>query len=299
MRRTGILEIDVRPGMTGRQWSAPARSACSRWRSSVGSARHGYSSDARASPGARRGDGGDRDVERQDEYPEPGFDLVFEAAGTPDGARTCGRACAARRHRRPRRISGNPAGSTRTRSCSGTCACRIFGASRNAWRWVTELFADGLLDTKPLVTHSFPLDQHDAAFATLAERGGDALKVQLTPAAERSRADVAGGRSPSKATRSCRYQPRRPDEHVATVGLADPRSPRMQRGGRRRVRELARHARRRGARTVLRRAADLVDERAEAIGRDLTREEAGRRRRGGRRDAARGGDPALLRGSDA
>jgi threonine dehydrogenase-like Zn-dependent dehydrogenase len=46
---------------------------------------------------------------------------------------------------------------------------------------VTELFAEGLLDTKPLVTHSFPLEQYDAAFTTLAERNGDALKVQLTP----------------------------------------------------------------------------------------------------------------------
>jgi threonine dehydrogenase-like Zn-dependent dehydrogenase len=57
----------------------------------------------------------------------------------------------------------------------------IFGASRNAWRWVTELFANGLLDTKPLVTHSFPLEQYDEAFTTLADRNGDALKVQLTP----------------------------------------------------------------------------------------------------------------------
>jgi threonine dehydrogenase-like Zn-dependent dehydrogenase len=57
----------------------------------------------------------------------------------------------------------------------------VFGASRNAWRWVIRLFADGLLDTKPLVTHSFSLEQHDAAFRTLTDRSGDALKVQLRP----------------------------------------------------------------------------------------------------------------------
>ena len=57
----------------------------------------------------------------------------------------------------------------------------IFGASRNAWRWVTELFAAGLLDTQPLVSHSFPLEEHVAAFAALTNRNGDALKVQLTP----------------------------------------------------------------------------------------------------------------------
>jgi threonine dehydrogenase-like Zn-dependent dehydrogenase len=57
----------------------------------------------------------------------------------------------------------------------------IFGASRQAWRWVTDLFAAGLLDTRPLVSHSFPLEEHVTAFATLADRGGNALKVQLTP----------------------------------------------------------------------------------------------------------------------
>ena len=57
----------------------------------------------------------------------------------------------------------------------------VFGASRNAWRWVTDLFAAGLLDTEPLVSHSFPLEEHAAAFAALTDRAGDALKVQLTP----------------------------------------------------------------------------------------------------------------------
>jgi threonine dehydrogenase-like Zn-dependent dehydrogenase len=46
---------------------------------------------------------------------------------------------------------------------------------------VTDLFAAGLLDTAPLVSHSFPLEEHGAAFAALTDRGGSALKVQLTP----------------------------------------------------------------------------------------------------------------------
>jgi threonine dehydrogenase-like Zn-dependent dehydrogenase len=79
-------------------------------------------------------------------------------------------------------ISGQPSGIDADAVVLGHLRVQgIFGASRNAWRWVTELFADGLLDPKPLVTHSFPLEQYDAAFTTLAERNGDALKVQLTP----------------------------------------------------------------------------------------------------------------------
>jgi L-iditol 2-dehydrogenase len=119
---------------------------------------------------------------RQDEYPAPGFDLVFEAAGTPAGART-----AIELARRGgtvvlEGISGEPGGIDADAIVLGHLRVQgIFGASRNAWRWVTELFADGLLDTKPLVTHSFPLEQHDAAFTTLSERSGDALKVLLTP----------------------------------------------------------------------------------------------------------------------
>jgi 2-desacetyl-2-hydroxyethyl bacteriochlorophyllide A dehydrogenase len=120
---------------------------------------------------------------RQDEYPEPGFDLVFEAAGTPGGART-----AVELARRGgtvvlEGISGQRSGIDTDAVVLGHLRVQgIFGASRRAWRWVTELFADGLLDTKPLVTHSFPLEQYDAAFTTLAERNGDALKVQLKPA---------------------------------------------------------------------------------------------------------------------
>jgi 2-desacetyl-2-hydroxyethyl bacteriochlorophyllide A dehydrogenase len=119
---------------------------------------------------------------RRDQYPKPGFDLVFEAAGTVGSART-----ALELARRGgtvvlEGISGQASGLDADTVVLGHLRVQgIFGASRNAWRWVTELFAAGQLDTKPLVTHSFPLEQHDAAFKTLADRTGDALKVQLKP----------------------------------------------------------------------------------------------------------------------
>ena len=119
---------------------------------------------------------------REGEYPPPGFDLVFEAAGTPSGART-----AVELARRGgtvilEGISGRPAEIDADAVVLGHLRVQgVFGASRNAWLWVTELFAVGLLDTEPLVSHSFPLEDHAAAFAALTDRSGDALKVQLTP----------------------------------------------------------------------------------------------------------------------
>jgi 2-desacetyl-2-hydroxyethyl bacteriochlorophyllide A dehydrogenase len=118
-----------------------------------------------------------------DKRPEPRFDLVFEATGTVDGARS-----AAELARRGgtvvlEGISGRPGGINADAVVLGHLRLQgVFGASRNAWRWVTELFADGLLDTKPLVSHVFPLEEHAAAFDALRDRGGEALKVELVPA---------------------------------------------------------------------------------------------------------------------
>jgi 2-desacetyl-2-hydroxyethyl bacteriochlorophyllide A dehydrogenase len=120
---------------------------------------------------------------RQGQRPEPGFDLVFEATGTIEGARS-----AVELARRGgtvvlEGISGHLAGLDADAIVLGHLRVQgVFGASRTAWHWVTELFAAGLLDTGPLVSHSFPLEEHGAAFAALADRSGDALKVQLTPA---------------------------------------------------------------------------------------------------------------------
>jgi L-iditol 2-dehydrogenase len=119
---------------------------------------------------------------REDQVPEAGFDLVFEAAGTVEGARTA--IALARRGGTVvlEGISGESNGIDADAVVLGHLRVQgVFGASRNAWRWVTELFAAGLLDTQPLVSHSFPLEEHVAAFAALTDRGGSALKVQLTP----------------------------------------------------------------------------------------------------------------------
>jgi len=57
----------------------------------------------------------------------------------------------------------------------------VFAASRAAWRWVVDLYAKGILDPEPLVTHRFGLDELDQALATLGARGGDAIKVLVRP----------------------------------------------------------------------------------------------------------------------
>jgi 2-desacetyl-2-hydroxyethyl bacteriochlorophyllide A dehydrogenase len=119
---------------------------------------------------------------RHDELPSPGFDFVFEAAGTVDGVRTA--IGLARRGGTVvlAGISGQPDGIDADALVLGHLRVQgVFGASRTAWLWVTELFAAGLLDTRPLVSHSYPLEDHAAAFAKLTDRKGDALKVQLTP----------------------------------------------------------------------------------------------------------------------
>jgi threonine dehydrogenase-like Zn-dependent dehydrogenase len=56
-----------------------------------------------------------------------------------------------------------------------------FAASRNAWRWVVRLYGDGILDPSPLVTHHFPLDEVDRAFAALTEPDGGAVKILVHP----------------------------------------------------------------------------------------------------------------------
>lgn len=111
------------------------------------------------------------------------FDLVFEAVGRPEGPAT-----ALRLARRGgtvvlEGVSGLPGGADADEIALRHLRVQgVFGASRSAWLWVTELFRRGALDTAPLVTHRFPLERFEDAFATLADRSNDALKVQLTPA---------------------------------------------------------------------------------------------------------------------
>ncbi|MFL6221358.1 MAG: zinc-binding dehydrogenase [Actinomycetes bacterium] len=56
-----------------------------------------------------------------------------------------------------------------------------FAASRNAWRWVVRLYSEGILDPAPLVTHHFPLEAVDGAFAALTEADGGAVKILVHP----------------------------------------------------------------------------------------------------------------------
>src|SRR5829696_4493050 len=56
-----------------------------------------------------------------------------------------------------------------------------FAASRNAWRWVVGLYGDGILDPAPLVTHHFPLEAVDGAFAALTAADGGAVKILVHP----------------------------------------------------------------------------------------------------------------------
>jgi 2-desacetyl-2-hydroxyethyl bacteriochlorophyllide A dehydrogenase len=118
----------------------------------------------------------------EDDVPEGSFAFVFEATGNVAGARTA--VGLARRGGTVvlEGISGRPGGIDADAVVLGHLRVQgVFGASRTAWRWVTDLFAAGLLDTEPLVSHSFPLEEHVAAFAALADREGNALKVQLRP----------------------------------------------------------------------------------------------------------------------
>jgi threonine dehydrogenase-like Zn-dependent dehydrogenase len=56
-----------------------------------------------------------------------------------------------------------------------------FAASRAAWRWVAGLYAGGVLDPAPLVTHRFGLEEVDGAFAALTDPDGDAVKILVRP----------------------------------------------------------------------------------------------------------------------
>jgi L-iditol 2-dehydrogenase len=127
--------------------------------------------------------GADETIDAAGPVPAAQFDLVFEAANRPEGAQL-----ALRLARRGgtvvlEGISGvdEPALTADLISLGNLRVQGIFGASRAAWRWVVDLFAQGQLDPGPLVTHRLPLERHADAFALLADRSAGALKVQLLP----------------------------------------------------------------------------------------------------------------------
>jgi threonine dehydrogenase-like Zn-dependent dehydrogenase len=57
----------------------------------------------------------------------------------------------------------------------------IFAASRMAWQWLVDLYAQGVFDPSPLITHCYRLEELPAALATLASRESGAIKVLITP----------------------------------------------------------------------------------------------------------------------
>jgi threonine dehydrogenase-like Zn-dependent dehydrogenase len=57
----------------------------------------------------------------------------------------------------------------------------IFAASRAAWQWAVQLYADGAIDPAPLVTHRFALDDLPEALETLRSRSAGAIKVLVRP----------------------------------------------------------------------------------------------------------------------
>ncbi|HXM54205.1 MAG TPA: alcohol dehydrogenase catalytic domain-containing protein [Candidatus Dormibacteraeota bacterium] len=111
------------------------------------------------------------------------FDLVFEAAN-----RASGGALALRLARRGGTVVLEGISGSAEPSLTGDDVPLkhlrvqgVFGASGAAWRWVVSLFAAGLLDTRPLISHRYGLGEFTQAFATLRDRQAGALKVQLTP----------------------------------------------------------------------------------------------------------------------
>ena len=183
----GLLDVDVRPGaavaVVGSgplgllavallRLTSPARLVLVGTRAS------------RLELGSRLGADETCDARSEDPVARLGcdFDLVFEAVGRTEGSEL-----AVRLARRGgtvvlEGIAGAPGGLDADAVALGHLRIQgVFGASSAAWHWVTELFRVGLFDPAPLVTHSFPLERFEDAFAALADRSGDALKVQLVP----------------------------------------------------------------------------------------------------------------------
>jgi threonine dehydrogenase-like Zn-dependent dehydrogenase len=112
------------------------------------------------------------------------FDAVVEATNAPQGAAT---ALALLRRGGSAVLlgisgAGRPAIDPDTVTLNQLRVQGGFAASRRAWRLVVGLYADGILDPAPLVTHHYPLAEADRAFAALGAPGGDAVKVLVHPA---------------------------------------------------------------------------------------------------------------------
>jgi threonine dehydrogenase-like Zn-dependent dehydrogenase len=184
----GLLEADLRPGLAvavvGSGTLGLLAVSLLRLTSPSRLALVGTRPD-RLELGRRLGAGEICDVRAEDPIPRIGgmFDLVFEAASRPEGADT-----AVRLARRGgtvvlEGISGaaRPTIDPDVVTLGHLRVQGVFGASRAAWSWVVQLFSSGALDPRPLVTHRYPLEGYEAAFAALQNPAAAALKVELLP----------------------------------------------------------------------------------------------------------------------
>jgi threonine dehydrogenase-like Zn-dependent dehydrogenase len=111
------------------------------------------------------------------------FDLVFEAASRPEGARMALRLARRGATVVLEGITGDqhPSLVADLLPLKHLRVQGIFGASGAAWRFAVQLFSAGQVDFGRLVTHRFPLEEHERAFAALQDRSVAALKVQMLP----------------------------------------------------------------------------------------------------------------------
>jgi threonine dehydrogenase-like Zn-dependent dehydrogenase len=113
-------------------------------------------------------------------------DVVVEAAGNPEAVKT------ALELARPGAtvcllgISGSdtPQLASDTLTLSQLHLHGIFGAPSRAWEYVVSLFAQGLLDPEPLVSHRLPLSRYEEALELLSAAPEGVGKVLLIPAKE-------------------------------------------------------------------------------------------------------------------
>jgi L-iditol 2-dehydrogenase len=111
------------------------------------------------------------------------FDTVVEASNSPEGA-----AAALRLARRGgTAILLGISGAGRATIDHDTIALGhlrvqgIFAASRAAWQWTVALYAQGLFDPAPLITHRFGLDDVTGALEVIGVPGADVVKVLVHP----------------------------------------------------------------------------------------------------------------------
>lgn len=119
---------------------------------------------------------------RDEQLPDD-FDVVVEAAGSADAART-----AASLLRRGGRLvlTGLPAPGAQGLDPAGLVVRQlevhtVFGAPPAAWAHTVRMFGAGLLDPLPLVTHELPLDAFSRAVALVGSGDPAVGKVLLRP----------------------------------------------------------------------------------------------------------------------